>query len=111
MSYNYCDQFCKNKYYFGTSWDIRCGKTDLIQNEEYHEKYKRNNMTSLTCKYAKDCLQYQFAQSVAKEIKSKIDENDKNFMKFLKIMDNKPKRTRGTKEHPITEFLNILIEK
>lgn len=108
--WNYCEQFCKNVYLFGTMWDIRCDRTGLIQNKEYHEKYKQNNMTALTCTYAKDCLQYQFAKSVAIEIKAKIEEGDEGFMRFLEKVNNRPKRTIGTKQHPISDFLEVLLK-
>lgn len=104
---NYCEQFCKNVSLFGTSWDVRCDRTDLIDNEEY--QYKADDRTCITCRYEEDCLQYQFAKSVAIEIKEKIEEGDEKFMKFVEKMNNKPKRTIGTKPHPVSDFLEILL--
>ena len=106
----YCDQFCKNTYCFGTSWDIRCDKTELIQNEEFqnpsHTNGRIDNRTCFTYKYAEDCLQYQFAKKQAIEVKKHLDTN-LEFKKFYDKMNNKPKRTIGTKEHPMDEFLKI----
>lgn len=112
--YTYCDQFCKNTYCFGTLWDVRCSRTDLIDNKEYQSKTNRygshDNRTCFTTKFKSDCLQYQFAKSVAIEIKDKIEEGDEGFLRFLEKVNNKPKRTRGTKVHPVSDFLELLLD-
>lgn len=108
--YTYCDQFCKNTYCFGTSWDIRCNKTELIKNKEFqnpsHTNGRIDNRTCFTCNYQEDCLQYQFAKEQAIQIKRHLNADPK-FKRFYDKMNNKPKRTRATKEHPVTEFLKI----
>lgn len=104
----YCDQFCKNTYYFGTDWDIRCRKTELIKNEEFQNPShgKIDNRTCFTYNYQEDCLQYQFAKEQAIQIKRYLNADPK-FKRFYDKMNNKPKRTIGTREHPITDFLKI----
>ena len=103
----YCDQFCKNSYCFGTSWDVRCARTDLIENDEYQDQ--NDNRTCVTHKYENNCLQYQFAKSVAEEIQAKIDEGDEDFLRFLEKVNNRPRRHLGVKVHPVTDFLQILL--
>ena len=103
----YCDQFCGYTYYFGTSWDIRCGATELIKNEEFKDKSgEMDNRTCFTCNYQEDCLQYQFAKEQAIQIKRHLNADPK-FKRFYDKMNNRPKRTIGTREHPITDFLKI----
>ena len=51
---NYCEQFCKNVSLFGTSWDVRCDRTDLINNKEYQSN--ADNRTCITYRYEDDCL-------------------------------------------------------
>ena len=109
--YTYCDQFCGYVYCFGTSWDIRCGATELIKNEEFQNPKHTNgrridNRTCFTCNYQEDCLQYQFAKEQAIQIKRYLD-NIPSFKRFYDIINNRPKRTMGMKEHPVDEFLKI----
>lgn len=112
MSKTYCDMYCKHHYLFGTSWDLRCGRTDLIQNEEYQNNTNRygsvdNRVCFIERKYDKDCLQYQMAKQSAMELKEKLKENDEAFQRFYDIINNPPHRCRGTIHKKVDKFIEI----